>query len=260
MDALALLCTLHADGPATLVRLRAAGSTTIEHVMEMDGLTLGVLLRSSQIAAGRFQREARALGERLTVEASVEAPVEASKTPTAMEGLPFETRSSPAPHPATPHRPNSMDEVLAAWRAHDALDAATRAAAPEPRVASPSASASTPPPSIPVASIDGLTSDTSLALARVGVRDLPALAACDPLQLARHSSLSYSKLVRLRALARRAAQSPFPSTTHPAPASSATKLSPTERPLTSPAPVLRPDRDFILEPQSNSESAGGPFA
>ncbi|MBL8859041.1 MAG: hypothetical protein JNL28_11080 [Planctomycetes bacterium] len=249
MDALALLCTLHADGPATLVRLRAAGSTTIEHVMEMDSETLGVLLRSSHVAAGRFQREARALGERLTVEAS--------KTPTAVEGRPFETRSAPAPLPSVPQRPTSMDEVLAAWRDRDAQDAAQRATSASPSASSSAPSASAPPPAIPVAAIDGLNSETSLALARAGVRDLATLATCDPLQLARLSNLSYSKLVRLRALARREVPTGVSATILSSPA---LKLSPSERPAISLAPVLRPDRDFILEPQSNSESAGGPFA
>ncbi|MEO2236906.1 MAG: hypothetical protein ABGW95_01485, partial [Candidatus Poseidoniia archaeon] len=32
MDALALLCTLHADGPATLKRLRRAGCTSLERL------------------------------------------------------------------------------------------------------------------------------------------------------------------------------------------------------------------------------------
>ena len=36
MDAMALLCTLHADGPTTLRRLREAGCDSIERVLRLD--------------------------------------------------------------------------------------------------------------------------------------------------------------------------------------------------------------------------------
>jgi hypothetical protein len=61
MDALALLCTLHADGPATLKRLRRAGCTSLERLDAFEPEELAGLLEVEPSVARRLRREARAL-------------------------------------------------------------------------------------------------------------------------------------------------------------------------------------------------------
>src|SRR5258705_4438939 len=59
MDAMALLCMLHADGPATLRNLRQAGCSSLESVETMEEERLSKLLGSPPASARRFAREAR---------------------------------------------------------------------------------------------------------------------------------------------------------------------------------------------------------
>ncbi len=256
MDALALLCTLHADGPATLVRLRAADCASLEDVIAIDADQLAILLRSSRLSAGRFQKEARQLLDRL------DFMVEASNAPTTSEGRTLASpspaptrrmrapRSVPTPDPVPSSSASSpLDRVLSAWREADASDSLSSAGASNSAHASSTAS-------IPIAAIDGMDADTALALARVGVRDLAALAAGDALTLARSTSLSYSKLVRLRALARRQ----VPLTTAPSTRVPVERLSPSDRPEAPLEPIVRLEREFVLEPAQSEEGAGGPFA
>ena len=65
MDALALLCNLYGDGPATLKRLRSAGLSTVESLDEVEAPGLADTLETTEAAARRFLREARLLGERM---------------------------------------------------------------------------------------------------------------------------------------------------------------------------------------------------
>ena len=65
MDALALLCNLYGDGPATLKRLRSAGLSTVESLEEVEAPGLADTLETTEAAARRFLREARLLGERM---------------------------------------------------------------------------------------------------------------------------------------------------------------------------------------------------
>lgn len=68
MDALALLCTLHAEGPTTAKRLRQAGCVTLERVLALEASALASLLCAPSAVARRFQREARSLLDRLGAE------------------------------------------------------------------------------------------------------------------------------------------------------------------------------------------------
>lgn len=65
MDALALLCNLHGDGPETLRRLRVAGVLDLSEVSEMPRAQLDRLLERGSLAAERFRREGRLLEKRL---------------------------------------------------------------------------------------------------------------------------------------------------------------------------------------------------
>jgi len=65
MDALALLCNLYGDGPATLNRLKSAGLGTVDSLETIEPLGLAETLETTEAAARRFLREARLLGERM---------------------------------------------------------------------------------------------------------------------------------------------------------------------------------------------------
>jgi hypothetical protein len=65
MDAMALLCNMHADGPATIKVLRRAGLLSLADVSRAPHERIADLLGVSPAYARRFAREARLLGERL---------------------------------------------------------------------------------------------------------------------------------------------------------------------------------------------------
>ena len=71
MDAMALLCNLHGDGPATLHRLRAGGLRTIDELRERGADELAGLLGVPPAQARRFVREAQHLVDRLGPDAAV---------------------------------------------------------------------------------------------------------------------------------------------------------------------------------------------
>jgi len=65
MDALALLCNLHADGPVTLQRLRRSGLESLTALLELDAEELADRIGWEDRPAERFLREAWCLSERL---------------------------------------------------------------------------------------------------------------------------------------------------------------------------------------------------
>jgi len=65
MDTLALLCNLHADGPATLQRLRQEGCDSLDALLELEASTLCGSLDWTEEFSQRFLREALVLSERL---------------------------------------------------------------------------------------------------------------------------------------------------------------------------------------------------
>jgi hypothetical protein len=179
MDALALLCTLYAEGPVTLARLRQADCATIERVIAMDANRLAAILPGTEATARRFQREARNLIDRLGGEG------DASPVADALRPSPIETV-----------RPSAIERVLATWRERDSEED-LRVEVLQP--VAPAAAAA-----LEAGAVDGLDSAAAAALARVGVQDLRALATCDALAIARASGIAWSRLTRLRALAARA--------------------------------------------------------
>ena len=68
MDALALLCTLHADGPATLKRLRARGYSDLVTLIQRSASDLSVDLDVEPAFARRLLREAKLLAVRVGAE------------------------------------------------------------------------------------------------------------------------------------------------------------------------------------------------
>ncbi len=91
MDALALLCTLHADGPRTTRRLRHLGVHTLDALREMPIEELADALESSNGAAERFLREAQILLKRVRHEAVEVTPRKGKAKPAAAP------KSAPAP-------------------------------------------------------------------------------------------------------------------------------------------------------------------
>ena len=67
MEALALLCTLHADGPTSLRRLKRAGCASLSHLERMPASELAEVLEVAPAVARRLGREARGLTTRLDV-------------------------------------------------------------------------------------------------------------------------------------------------------------------------------------------------
>ena len=61
MDAMALLCTLHADGPTTLRRLRASGIKNLAALKLEEADSISRVLDIPAAAARRFVREAALL-------------------------------------------------------------------------------------------------------------------------------------------------------------------------------------------------------
>ncbi len=68
MDALALLCTLHADGPATLKRLRARGYSDLVALIQRSADELSADLDVEPAYARRLLREAKHLAVRVGAE------------------------------------------------------------------------------------------------------------------------------------------------------------------------------------------------
>lgn len=125
MDALALLCNLYGDGPATLKRLRSAGCDSFSALDDLEPDQLAEILGTNEAAARRFLREARLLVERVA-----DGQLEIEERP------PLATASG-GPAPALPKRPAGSSEPA---RAEPALSGAPSPAAPftsSPASASP---------------------------------------------------------------------------------------------------------------------------
>ena len=65
MDAMALLCTLHADGPTTLSKLRQSGLNDLAALEDHGAERVAEVLAIAPAQARRFVREAGVLRERL---------------------------------------------------------------------------------------------------------------------------------------------------------------------------------------------------
>jgi hypothetical protein len=338
MDAMALLCTLHADGPATLKRLREAGCASIEATLALDADRLARLLDSTPAAARRFQREAGHLGERLDTGFLEREPRPAETRSPELAEVRAEARAAdvvakPAQPPASPLHAKPVigyrdrrivEQVLRAWRerdgeaeredesgversahepgaADDGSAEAARAVHPENVEVAPPQAASAPAieshhrgdlyPGV----IDGLDQDTCLRLRQAGIHDVELLAGADVLALSRSLGVGYTRLARLRALARRDLARPRelapnaldvhepsdvvpPEVVPPAPRrarfdpDTLVKFSPSVEPAIDRMPALARDLEMAASPSSAplsrtrwsaeplfGESAGGPF-
>jgi hypothetical protein len=339
MDAMALLCTLHADGPATLKRLRQAGCGSIESVKELEPDRLAELIGTTPAGARRFLREAAHLTVRLDLgflERESGGSVARAADLTVPDATLADAPAAREVRTTLGHRDQRIvEQVLESWRRRDreehprshepAAESRSRESAPATlaesravheagaaddgiaeaaRAVHPDelASRTTSPGSarepgcareidLRPGAIDGLDQDTCLKLRGQGIHDVESLARIDPLALSRSIGIGYTRLSRLRTLARRAQtvacddeRSPLSSDAEPASVSAAREdRTPTELkfsragdPTVGGTPALAQDLEILSGPKSalpaktrwspasaaaiDAEDAAGPFA
>jgi hypothetical protein len=249
MDALALLCNLHADGPATLQRLRRAGLESLGALRRIDALRLAEALGWAERSAERFLREAALLAERVDEQelepASVEGGLEATLLeeldgPAALEEGEDEPSSAdeseePAVESAElPASAERIEAVLGAWRELDRLTPPLDPA--DFVIPRPPAPLDQP---LAQAGLATLTPALGLRLAELGVATLRELLARDEFELMRALPLAYTRLHHLRQQAERRLQD-----------------------LVASAPQVEPRQVFtgFAPPPSEPFETAGPFA
>jgi hypothetical protein len=189
MDALALLCNLHADGPATLQRLRRVGCESLTDLASLDPVELARCLDGEERTLRRFLAEARTLAARLAEDPSFG---EARAAPAPAQG---EARASHGDPPVLA----GVERVLDAWKE---LDLASPPDEPGEYVL-PRPLAAAEEPSLAGLSLEGLTSAMVGALASAGIRSPRDLAEAPAIELARITGLPFTRVKRLQFLARR---------------------------------------------------------
>ncbi len=248
MDEIALLCNLHADGPASLKVLRRAGVRTLAQVSEFDLRKLADTLGVSPSFARRFAREARLLAGRIGGE-----PLEVEEAATT---------SATAPDPiGTP----AMELPLAS----PVVDIAD-----EPRPMRETRPAIVPSAGTRLVSfvIPGLDRQSCDRLVAQGIRTLEDLAAAPGLALARRIEMSLPRLLDLQYLAQQRIHGTERAPRADDAAESEYVLRPAPRPAVSRTayvndPAWRPDRPDIghLQPPLHApfhvdSEVAGPFA
>ncbi|MDF1837224.1 MAG: hypothetical protein P1V35_05095 [Planctomycetota bacterium] len=221
MDSLALLCTLHADGPATLRRLRKAGCQSLVDLDRVGADSVAELLAIPPAVARRLVREARILNERVGGD-----PLDAEEAPDGMAVAPLGNVQAPLTEGADL---DSKDRDLIRQVLGDArpvgglrslnlqaeeegseepmggafagaempeLDGAMEPTAPEPSA-----------PAYPLMGrVDGLDERVAAMLHDADIQTLTALVEADASRLARSTGLSFGPLRRLQFLARKSLQ------------------------------------------------------
>ncbi|HVS08521.1 MAG TPA: helix-hairpin-helix domain-containing protein [Planctomycetota bacterium] len=183
MDALALLCTLYGDGPATLERLREAGCASLEGLEELEPEELARILGLAPAAAERFLRESRLLFERIgggVLEDEEPQNGEHSGGAPAPDG----SVRSPAPSPTpSPTPSNGRRGRRGAGAAPSRAGSALRPDA-----------------------IDGLDEELCARLRQHGIDSLESLARAQSLELSQDLELGLTRVMRWQFLARRRLQ------------------------------------------------------
>lgn len=284
---MALLCTLHADGPKTLRILREAGCTSIEKLRSLESTRLSRLLGLSPAAARRFLREAALLEDRL------EPPLEREEVmypPTANSG-----ERSPAPpdylpgsggedasEPAAKPRyeldvrdRNLLERVVDRWRKADRKapveSSATPDPEPEPPPALPSRVEEEAAVEVPSRStreelrpgqLGGLDKETCKRLLGGGIASLEELATCPIDDLVQRTQLSFTRVRTLQFLAGRRLRADGEERT-PIEAGLGPVVEPPRESAPDPDPGAAPVQPTSISgnrPGLVEEGAGGPFA
>jgi hypothetical protein len=276
IDRMALLCTLHADGPRTLRILREAGCDSLEALAGMAPERVAGLLALPEAAARRLGREARRLTERLEPDLEQEevtypAGAGAREAQPPVSGLRIEAGVSAVRREGTDAvgarerlalRDRALlDRVVERWRERDDSEAPGTALsqseeleqlrqveirAGEVREADPEEPGELVPGSLP-----GLDAGASEALRRAGISGLEELATCPVDELQRRTGLGFTRVRTLQFHAGRSLEaSPAPAEQEPLPTE---RLSPSGRP---------PERELAAHAPELPDDGGaaGPFA
>ncbi len=247
MDALALLCNLYGDGPATLKRLRVGGVLRIEDLSDRPAKDLAALLALTPATARRFLKEASTLSKRVLV---------------AEEDLATRTAPREKKRPVREVVRGKEAILGAAARRWEELE---RTSSHEPEAAPPIVRPAAP--ATPLAAVE-FDRATHCALENAGVKSLEELIAAESETLAHAADLGLSQVLFAQALARRKTREASLRTEvesenlavhvlHP-PARAGAQFSPSERP---PAEFLSVAVEAVLpdRPLPPDEGAG-PFA
>lgn len=287
---MALLCTLHADGPKTLRILREAGCTSIEKLRSLESTRLSRLLGLSPAAARRLLREAALLEERL------EPPLEREEVmfpPAASSsaGAPapgYLRIAGPEEPPAVASKPRVeldlrdrtlLERVVDRWRKADrtarveSSEASGQESEPPPALPSeveadqePVAGAEVPSrparEELHPGQVGGLDKETCNRLKQGGITSIEELATCPIDDLVERTQLSFTRARTLQFLAGRRLRA------------NDEESAPVEQPL---GPIVEPPRGPVPGPEAEAtaeqptrtsgslpglveEGAGGPFA
>ncbi len=193
MDPLALLCTLHADGPRTLRRLQREGFDSLDHLLETAPDSLVESLGWSESFAQRFLREGEILAKRVDGN-FLEELVEAHESATR------EAPPSAAERGATRPESAQVERLLGTWRELDRTDPPSADATLIPRAPKPNVA---PGPVGAVANLDALDPGLRRQLASIGIESADALLGTSTLELARRLGTGFTRASRLQFLVRR---------------------------------------------------------
>lgn len=186
MDALALLCNLHGDGPATLAALRGIGCEDLSGLELLGESLLADLLDRDSDQVQRFLREARVLRERIGDEEPAERDLLEPLPRQEPEPLePLEVGPEPKAGPEEGGSGPVVEAVLELWHSMASEDEPTSGLLAEVQ-------------------LSGLTAEQVVSLARAGVRTLDELAGSDAMALSEETGLAFTHLEHLGFLARRA--------------------------------------------------------
>lgn len=256
IDRLALVCTLHADGPKTLRLLREAGCTTLDKLRDLEPKNLAKILGLTPASARRLLREVDLIRDRLDQpdlereEVMYPPGEEAAGVKPAPPGL---FVLEPTDEPRLPPRAELelrdrrlLDQVVDRWRREDERVREERAewasdeeqeeedeVSTEPVV---EITAYPPRDLLRPGELSGLDESVCEALFRGGIASLEELATCPIDELVERSSLSFTRARTLQFLAGR-------------------RLASTSEPEPAVVPAARPS-PF----RGSDEGAGGPFA
>jgi hypothetical protein len=261
MDTLALLCNLHADGPATLQRLRRLTVDSLMALMRLDAAELADALGWAPPAAERFLREAELLAERISGEPDSELEDEGEEEledETSFEEYDTVDEGEDEDESAEDEEvwdeveeeelPERAQAVLGTWRELDRTEPPA-----EPREFMLPRPAPTPRADLALraASLPGLAPEGLRALAERGVTTLRAMVELGDVELARTLGFTFTRAKHLQFQAARALEG-LPRE----PAVSEPRREPTKA---MPEPVRAAIQSYSVPPREPFDTAG-PFA
>lgn len=217
MDTLALLCNLHADGPATLQRLRRTGCESLAALRRLDPASLAQRLEWNERTAERFLREAALLGERVEqaeddvhehaqpepefeLESTLVEELDGSRAEAEVEEAEDDSASEEEEGQDVGYAPPAerVAAVLGTWRELDSV-----APPAEPGVFVIPRPAPELDQALEIARIVGLSRPILQRLAELGIHTLRELVGASGVELSRAIPLAFTRLKHAQFLAAR---------------------------------------------------------